>query len=257
MLKNYKIIIIILLLLSALAYFFNLAQGPGEVITLYPEEGETKIKPADAGGIVMPGAGNLIYETLKTQGKSNIGIKSIYLLPEPEQPINIGYKIDEESGDPIGAILAKTSIEEALSHKASSIIDTKNLLKSTDAEDYIAALIEESGPPLTQEKSLKVVKVQQGSSILLSEKQSGNSSKRYKLQLASVKTETEGQVVWQRLQSKFPKILGKLNMQLKKVKRTNGSIFYLLQAGNYNTLNAAKVTCKKLSNAGQSCIPVN
>jgi hypothetical protein len=247
-----------LLVVFCLIYAIYSERNPKEIVTLFPDEGETKVKPLDAGGVVMPNAENLIYENLKTVKAST---KSINLLPEPEQPLNIPRKVDEDSFDPIGSILFGLTNDQS---KNKPVIISE--FKEEDQEpsvDLISSIIDSSKPLSTQhdtkeEKGLNIVEVDKIPSKILPNKPISKARKKhYKIQLASVKTEAEGQKTWDRLKQRHSKILGKSEMHLKRIKHSNGVIFYSVQAGNYDSLNAAKSVCRKLSSLGQNCIPID
>jgi len=236
---------IIAVALAAFGYFaysFYKHTYPGEIVTILADAGETKIKRDGAGEITALHAENLIYENLRP-GKSNSTTrKTANLLPEPEQPVNINNKAGSAPGnDAIDLIL------EGLAEKTEFGLPGQS--RKEEAPDVTAAA------QYASDKTLRIVKVDKKSGVLLPLPSSSNSSNtRYKLQLASVKTETDGQKEWDRLKKKYPKALGKLPMSLKKIEHPNGSIFYSVQAGNFNNMATAKAACKKLSANGQNCI---
>ena len=50
------------------------------------------------------------------------------------------------------------------------------------------------------------------------------------------------------------KYLKNAQLVIKKVKTNNNRIIYLVMAGNYPSLNQAKLVCKKLVSSKQNCI---
>ena len=75
----------------------------------------------------------------------------------------------------------------------------------------------------------------------------------YGIQLASLRTEQQARVRWERLQDKYPSLLGGLSSRVVKFDSTSRGIFYRLQAGPMPTKITAVDFCVKLKVAGQEC----
>ena len=75
----------------------------------------------------------------------------------------------------------------------------------------------------------------------------------YGIQLASLRTEQQAKVLWERLQDKYPELLGGLSSRIVKFDSTSRGIFYRLQAGPMPTKITAVDFCVKLKVAGQEC----
>ncbi|MGB1159756.1 MAG: SPOR domain-containing protein [Alphaproteobacteria bacterium] len=73
------------------------------------------------------------------------------------------------------------------------------------------------------------------------------------IQLASLRTEQQAKVLWERLQDKYPELLGGLSSRIVKFDSTSRGIFYRLQAGPMPTKITAVDFCVKLKVAGQEC----
>ena len=76
----------------------------------------------------------------------------------------------------------------------------------------------------------------------------------YKIQLSSAWSEKEANNEWERIQMRHIKYLKNAQLVIKKVKTNNDRIIYLVMAGNYPSLNQAKLVCKKLVSSKQNCI---
>ena len=76
----------------------------------------------------------------------------------------------------------------------------------------------------------------------------------YKIQLSSAWSEKEANNEWERIQMRHIKYLKNAQLVIKKVKTNNNRIIYLVMAGNYPSLNQAKLVCKKLVSSKQNCI---
>lgn len=239
-------------------YIISVDNDPHQIVIIYPDDGETKMRPKEAGGIVIPNSDSVIYENLKSQKSS----RKIDLLPEPEQALNIISKkdIDSDLDDPVDKILHNLIPEEKRQtlHTERSDInyqdnDTSNLIdSSTDLNDIQKNTDLHSS---SVNKSLNVVKVTSRANIVEQMKLSTkNYSSNYKVQLASVKSEAEGIIEGARIKQKYQKILGKSDISLKKVQNDKGQFFYLVLAGSYSSLSQAKTICRKLSSRQQQCI---
>ena len=74
------------------------------------------------------------------------------------------------------------------------------------------------------------------------------------IQLASLRTEQQANVLWKRLQDKYPSLLGGLASRVVRFDSGSRGVFYRLQAGPMPTKATALDFCVKLKTAGQECI---
>ncbi len=274
-----------LLSLSYVIYKKYIDNRPNEIVTIYPDDEKTKIKPLEAGGIVIANAENSIYESLQANTKTNVSRK-VNLLPEPEQPVNINggaahavattkdpidnviasiLEHDQESqnqnkqqeADKISIPAKQNILEQApLGKETSDDLDTllseASISTPTPEIEVTPKAVEESEQAVTQQKSLKIIKVTEKSNKLANINKLSSGS--YKIQLASVKSEAEGARAYERIKKKHIKILSNSSLTLKKIKHDKNHVFYLVLAGNYTTAGQAKAVCKKLAQRQQSCI---
>lgn len=75
--------------LLVFGYFKYQHKNKGVVVTIYPDYVDAKTKPTESGGIVSNVTENTIYERLQSKNKASKTTKTVNILPEPEQPINI------------------------------------------------------------------------------------------------------------------------------------------------------------------------
>jgi hypothetical protein len=228
-----------------------------ELIIIYPDPSETKIKPLERGGIVIPNSDNIVYDTLNNQQFS----KKIILLPEPEQAIklNNSQSQDNEFGT-VDEMLAGLMPADIQNDKSSSnelqvgdnIFDEELTIFEHIESPPSSDIITEEAPTI---KTLNVVKVTESSSKINKTKNIvSNSNDNYKIQLATVKSESQGLLEGERIKRKHLKILSNSNISVKKIRHDNGHFFYLVLAGDYSSLSKAKGTCKKLSSRQQPCM---
>ncbi len=232
--KNYNIrllkTIFSIILISMSSYFiYNnyFASSINEIITIYPDNTETKIKPLRTSEDSLHSPNNLTDLITPTQHNYN---KKIDLLPEPEQPLNIESLLShkQEYIDPIDIIITDivTGNKEQSSTmtKSSTITSSLNIIKVTEKTKKL-------------DQTLIQNKVQH----------------KYKIQLASVKSEVEGIALWEKLKKRHPKLLMTDRMSMQKIKDNQGKFYYILLVNGYNNLNQAKNICKQLAKSQQRC----
>ena len=82
---------------------------------------------------------------------------------------------------------------------------------------------------------------------------SGTSDSKYRIQLASVKSDKLAQVAWKKYRQKFAKSLGDLEPYIEKVLIPAKGTFHRVQAGVLNKIKAQNI-CSVLINKKQPCI---
>ncbi|WP_341756973.1 MULTISPECIES: SPOR domain-containing protein [unclassified Candidatus Tisiphia] len=263
-------IIIFLSIFSVITYlvYTNYHQDSGQVVTIYHDQSPTKIKPQDSGGIVIPNANNIIYENLQQKKVS----KAITLQPEPEKPLNITKQKSVQSDEDIDSIdtilfgIIETDQVKYEKHKLSNNeegteIILPNIIKNEPVQKE--NLIEQQTVPVAQQPNsnkvgLNIIKVTE-SRRKIDDRQLLNKSNQggYKIQIASVKSESEANQEMERLKKKYGKTFNNIIINIKKVQSDKGNFFYLVLVGNYPNINQAKAICKKLSDNQQGCIITN
>ncbi len=241
-------------LLMILLYFLYPAMNK-EVVILLSDEGPTKIKPKDPGGVVVPHADSSVYDTLNA---AHAMYDRVYVVPDPENPIEIQRKSASDQPqflDSIDEILVNIENDEEFISDA----------ESPDNQDYIM-------PNFVPGKQMKIVSEHDDKMILVSGTKlrvfkaqedrykisdasvvlSGDSG--YKIQLSSANSSDDAAAQWKIIKSRHAKILKNANLIVKKVEGRNDRIFFLVMAGNYPSLNHAKMVCKQLSSRKQNCI---
>lgn len=256
-------IIILLFILSGVTYlvYTNYNQESGQVVTIYHDQSPTKVKPQDSGGIVIPNANNIIYENLQQKKIS----KPIILQPEPEKPLNITRQQSVQNGEDIDSIdtilfgiietdQVKYEKDKLSKNEEGTEIILPNTIKNEPVQNE--SLIEQQ--PDSNKAGLNIIKVTE-QRRKIDETQLLNKSNQggYKIQIASVKSESEANQEGERIKKKYAKILNNTMINIKRVQSNKGSFFYLVLVGNYQNINQAKAICKKLSDNQQGCIITN
>jgi len=270
---NKLFIAIALAIIAVLAFFsyrWFYREAKHELVIIYPDHSTTKIKPQDVNNNISPTIENTIYDNFKAKKFSN---RKVNLLPEPEQPINIianNHKDDVQKKviDPIDLIIAEIANNEQ--NKSTLTIDDNifpellsennsnqevfdynvtNLSKENNAKKQEIEVIENNNETY---KNIKITKVNENNKLNHYATKQNNHG--FKIQLASVKSENLGKIEGERIQKKFPKILGQSTITVQKTEPEKNKVFYLIFAGTFSNISKAKAACRKLSSKGQTCI---
>jgi hypothetical protein len=249
----FRIIMILLITLIGLFCYFKI-QNSREIITLAPQEGETKRKPDDPGGIVIPNSDSLVYEKLQKGAVKN---RKINILPEPEEPMDLGPKVEDK------AVIYLDSIDEILAnieYQEEDVID--NDLAATD-ELVMPNVIKSSMVVESEEEKKKIEIPGTGLNVVKSVDNRFNfkeisvvsaEDEGYKIQLTTAFSEGDAKKLWQEITKRHGKVLNSANLITKKIDGKNERIFYLVMACTYPSLNHAKLVCNRLASRKQNCI---
>lgn len=246
----------ITLFLLVLYYLYPF--GNKEVITLGPDEGVTKMKPKDPGGLIVPHSDSSVYDTLHS---SNSKFSAVHVLPDPEDPMEIARNASSAQPqflDSIDEILANIEYyeESILDNSLSGSVDSEhvlpNMLASKDtklnAHDHDDRMVLVSGTKLRVFKALEDRYEAPHDNVVL------DIDGGYKIQLSSASSYEDAKIQWKQIKQRHHKILNNANLIIKKVEGKNERIFYLVMAGSYPSLNYAKMICRQLSFKKQNCI---
>lgn len=230
-------------------------------IVLSEEQEEYKRKPIDPGGIIIPHSSSLIYEKLNPGSVAESGVN---LLASPEEPMDLGFRSNFkniDSYDSIDDILAKLDLdpeEAAIKNATSTVLEadivtdlvnpvvTNNIIPDNDKD--VAENIDQADI-----YKLKITKLAEETNKLYNLNINSVDS-GFKIQLSSAWSEKEAKSEWYKIQVRHIKYLKNAQLIIKKVKVNNDRIIYLVMAGNYSSLNQAKLVCKKLVLSKQNCI---
>jgi len=247
-------VIVAIVILSITAYFifsYFSNNDLNEIPVIEADSGETKVKPLDADGIILPHTDSAIYENM---GKTLA--RKITILPEPEQalPLAAQKNIDNEFENSIDSMLASVIAPNQFASKsieddqvAESIFENTQSIEPEEPSAHGA---------VTNVKTLNIVKVTENSNKRIGEIKSSTAIQKgsYKIQLASMKSEALAIVEGERIKRKHLKVLGNSVITNKKVQQEKDKFFYIILAGDFPTLSKAKAACKKLSARQQSCM---
>lgn len=251
-------VIVAIVILSITTYFiFSYFSNNDlkEIPIIEADIGETKVKPLDAGGIILPHADNVIYENM---GRSS-STRKITILPEPEQalPIASQKNIDSEFENSIDSMLASVIAPDQTGKPIEDDQVAESIFEDTQRTQALEPSIPEAASNnSTNAKTLNIVKVTENSNKRIGSIKSFAQPKKnnYKIQLASMKSEALAIVEGERIKRKHLKVLGNSVITNKKVQQEKDKFFYIILAGDYLTPSKAQAACKKLSARQQSCM---
>ncbi|MGI4776266.1 MAG: SPOR domain-containing protein [Janthinobacterium lividum] len=243
-----SIAMLVVISVAIFLYIFS-KKSPREIPIIYPDNGETRIKPLEIGGIIIPNSENTIYESLTG---SSTRIKKSAILSEPEQPIIFEKHQSLENEIKLHNDTVSISGKRHDRQEINNINDSESIF---DNELITIPSNQLQKKLLSQRKTLNIIKYNKESGHKIGERIiEGNIDENYMIQLASVKSEVEGTLIGERIKRKYRKILESYSITLKKIKDKNGQFFYLVLAGNCPNISIAKAVCKKLAYHQQSCM---
>jgi cell division septation protein DedD len=242
---------------------------------------EIKRKPDDPGGLVVPHQDKLVFDRL-APGQSDEPVER--LLPLPEVPIAL--KVNQSSGPPsvkaIGSAAAApdTQVATALTPSLVGPIPVKKLpvedaapppetavapppppAPPVDPAKIIAKTPPAAAAPLKlptdlAEKAPAVPAAQTPPPPPAVEKSPQiAATAAWRIQLVSLRSLTDAEAVWTRLQKANNDLLGGLELQVQTAKLSKGT-FYRVQAGPLSNRAAAASLCGTLKSRKQDCLVV-
>lgn len=247
------------LLLSYYLYTRHFSHINGNDIIIGEEQEEFKRRPIDPGGIIIPHSNSLIYEKLKPASAIEAEVN---LSSEPEEPLELNFRSpanDVAEYDSIDDILAKIDLDEEskpaanVSSEVANTVNTELIRAMEDEGNIDNSIDEDKGEGQANIPQLKIT-ILSGENNKLYKLNTNFADSGYKIQLSSAWSEKEAKNEWERIQMRHMKYLKNAQLVIKKVKTNNNRIIYLVMAGNYPSLNQAKLVCKKLVSSKQNCI---
>ena len=78
----------------------------------------------------------------------------------------------------------------------------------------------------------------------------------YRVQVASLKSQNQAEVAWKEQVARHPELLSKLSLTVQRAVLADKGTYYRVQAGPFDSRDAADSLCRKLKSRGQDCIVV-
>ena len=214
-------------------YKDNIINNSDQLPVVAANDKPIRVRPTEPGGMKVPHQDKLILKEL-VDGEKQSSME--LLLPKPEVP---------------------------LSFNKNSMVNSKTVIKSNTVRS-----LEKSAPSTKRGVSEKInepvnsEKKQKGNNELKKEKTGinnrkkppmGTSDSKYRIQLASVKSDKLAGVAWKKYRQKFAKSRGDLEPYIEKVLIPAKGTFHRVQAGVLNKIKAQNI-CSVLINKKQPCI---
>lgn len=237
--KKLKILIFLsLFMLFTMILYVKRSYYKYDAVTLYPDDGTTKVKPQDPGGVSIPYSDSLVYNKLHSNSNNKVNLISL-----PEEPIEIVRNNASQIQflDSIDDILDNIEKNEKELAKSDLIIVE---------ESNIDANISVSG------SDLNIVRSSDNRYNMLGNSNSQKDSGQYRIQLTAAYSMDDANKQMAYIKKKYPKILQNASLKVKKVKGKNGRIFFLVTAGDYPSFRHAKMVCKQFFYKKQNCIVI-
>ena len=287
---NYKIIALVgvLVIFCALSWYLYQVFAPDEEvydIPLIESDSEiTKIKPLDPGGVEVSNMDKVIYNNI-AQNDTNLHEKE-RLLPPPEEPIitpntendksaNAFKENPEDNLDELLKPIAEEFVKAedvkgnmiddhaiASNPKASNEKNSENLSTAVSDNTLINQVEivsnELTSTEFTDENSKKseVVIAKKKSLVKAMSKKNQPIIGKYKIQLASMKSEKDAAREWLRLKAKYKQHIGNLSYSLEKRNVAGKGNYHCIHAGAFKNYNSAHTVCKQLISKKQHCIVI-
>jgi hypothetical protein len=199
--------------------------GAEELPVVKSNDTPIRIKPNEPGGMKIPHQDKLVLKEL-VEGEQ--GDKAIMeqLLPRSELPIIIpsSKKPADITKEPKKKIISTDSNE-----KRNKLLSKREILAKTITSNN---------------KKVKIKKITTGKKI---------KSGKYKIQLASVRTEKAARTVWKAYKVKHKLLLNQLELVIEKVDIKGKGVFFRVQGGMVEKKFARKA-CMALLREKQACI---
>jgi cell division septation protein DedD len=237
---SYKVLMYlgIVVLASWLSYQQGKVDGHSEQnpATITSDNETTTIIPDDPGGLEIPNQNLTIYDSGEDLTESStLNPEENQTMPEPDQPI---MSVDPEtdlSQSEINKIIEDLSDSkkniQASEETQPATIDEKGI--SSQVEDFVANIA----------KDLK--------------NEDLNEVGSYRVQLASLTSETVAENELSKMKDKFSNVLNDFELKIYPVNIEGKGMYYRIQAGPIKTSDEAKNLCNELTRLQKKCFVVN
>ena len=237
---SYKVLMYlgIVVLASWLSYQQGKVDGRSEQnsATITSDKETTTIIPDDPGGLEIPNQNLTIYDSGEDLTESStLNPEENQTMPEPDQPI---MSVDPEtdlSQSEINKIIEDLSDSkkniQASEETQPATVDEKEI--SSQGEDFVANIA----------KDLK--------------NEDLNEAGSYRVQLASLTSETIAENELSKMKDKFSNVLNDFELKIYPVNIEGKGMYYRIQAGPIKTSDEAKNLCNELTRLQKKCFVVN
>ncbi len=226
------------------------------------QEGPTKVRPKDPGGMAVPNRDKQVYGRLNAAEKPT---KAERLLPPPETAMNkpaVGRSAKDV------AAMTEREIEKAAKRlstvvpssgksvggKTGGSVDIPPPPPAATAPSMKMAAIQPDRP--SKKRAAKAAVAPPRRVAKLGKAPVKASASLYRIQIASLRSQGDAKKAWGRLTKQHKDLFGKLQSKIVRVDLKGKGTFYRLQAGPLADRPSAKTLCSRLKKRKIGCLVV-
>jgi cell division septation protein DedD len=258
---------VLLLFGGALWWIYGSDSGDagGEVPVIAAAETPIKEKPAEEGGLEVPDQDKLVYGNIAAEGQEGAP-KVEQLLPAPEEPVTPpqpqapAATAQPSPLAPVDDADTDTALAEAAPPAAPAAGATAPpaLTATAATPPAVPAPAAAPTPPAassTQQQAAVPATATPAPAAPAAGAQPAAGGK-WKIQLASVKSEQAARQEWGRMQKTHPDMLGDMKLTVQRADLKDKGVFFRIQAGPLPDRTTAEDVCAELKAAKQPCLVV-
>ena len=237
---SYKVLMYlgIVVLASWLSYQQGKVDGRSEQnsATITSDNETTTIIPDDPGGLEIPNQNLTIYDSGEDLTESStLNPEENQTMPEPDQPI---MSVDPETD------LSQSEINKIIE----DLSDSKKNIQASE-ETQPATVDEKKIPSQVEDFVANIAKDLKNEDL--------NEVGSYRVQLASLTSETVAENELSKMKDKFSNVLNDFELKIYPVNLEGKGMYYRIQAGPIKTSDEAKNLCNELIRLQKKCFVVN
>ena len=237
---SYKVLMYlgIVVLASWLSYQQGKVDGHSEQnpATITSDNETTTIIPDDPGGLEIPNQNLTIYDSGEDLTESStLNPEENQTMPEPDQPI---MSVDPETD------LSQSEINKIIE----DLSDSKKNIQASE-ETQPATVVEKEISSQGEDFVANIAKDLKNEDL--------NEVGSYRVQLASLTSETVAENEFSKMKDKFSNVLNDFELKIYPVNIEGKGMYYRIQAGPIKTSDEAKNLCNELTRLQKKCFVVN
>ena len=237
---SYKVLMYlgIVVLASWLSYQQGKVDGRSEQnsATITSDNETTTIIPDDPGGLEIPNQNLTIYDSGEDLTESStLNPEENQTMPEPDQPI---MSVDPETD------LSQSEINKIIE----DLSDSKKNIQASE-ETQPATVVEKEISSQGEDFVANIAKDLKNEDL--------NEVGSYRVQLASLTSETVAENEFSKMKDKFSNVLNDFELKIYPVNIEGKGMYYRIQAGPIKTSDEAKNLCNELTRLQKKCFVVN
>ncbi len=210
---------------------------PAQLPLIEADEGPTKQRPEDPGGLAIPNQDKLVYEALDGDGAEETVER---LLPPPEEPL----PQPEPTPKPAVAVEPPAPVPDAAEPSSASELPPAEV-----PDEPVAAAVVVVPPPPAPEPVPEVAPEPEPEPVAAT----GN----YLVQIASFRKIDDADTAWRRLAKKHGDLLSAFTARVERADLgAESGVYYRLRVGPMADETAAKTLCARLKTRNIDCLIV-